>query len=165
MTSTISHCIKARSKANDVFYTPLLLSKFQIEKIETVPDDIWLDPFKGQGSYFNQFPTDHKDWCEIEQGRDFFTYDTPCDIICSNPPYSIIDAVLQKSVSLKPRVISYLIGCNNLTTKRIEYMNKSGYGLTFLHMTKVFKWYGMSYIVQFEKDKSNCISFDRTVWK
>ena len=44
-------------------------------------------------------------------------------------------------------------------------MNKAGYGLTKLHMCKVFKWYGMSFIVVFEKNKDNVISYDRIVWK
>lgn len=165
MTSKISHDIKHRTKSNDIFYTPLPLSKFQIDKISFNPNDKWLDPFFGQGSYFNQFPTDHKDWTEIEKEKDFFDYNEPCDIICSNPPYSMIDKVLSKSVSLNPRIISYLINSNNLTAKRIEFMNDNGYGLTYLHLTKVFKWYGMSYIVQFEKDKPNVISFDRTIWR
>jgi len=165
MSATISHSIRKRSTANDVFYTPLELSRFQIEKIETYEGDKWLDPFKGLGSYYNQFPTDNKDWTEITDNRDFFTYEEGVDIICSNPPYSLINEVFTKSISLNPRVISYLIGQGNLTPKRIEFMNSHGYGLSFLHLCKVFQWYGFSYIVQFEKGKDNCISYDRTIWK
>ena len=87
------------------------------------------------------------------------------DIICSNPPYSIIDKILEKSVALNPRVISYLIGVNNLTAKRIEYMENNGYGLKKIHMCKVWKWFGMSFIVQFEKGEKSCMSFDRIVWR
>ena len=75
----------------------------------------------------------------------------------------MIDRVLQKSVELNPRCISYLIGFHNLTTKRIEYMNSHGYYLKKLHLLKVFEWYGMSAIVVFEKNCSNCITFDRKV--
>ena len=106
-----------------------------------------------------------KYWSEIVKEKDFFKFDKKIDIICTNPPYSIIDKVLEKSIKLQPRIISYLIGCNNLTARRIEIMNKEGYGLTKLHMCKVFKWYGMSYIVVFEKNKENVITFDRTVWR
>ena len=41
----------------------------------------------------------------------------------------------------------------------------ANYGLTKLHMCKVFEWYGMSVIVQFEKDTKNIISYDRIVWR
>ena len=53
----------------------------------------------------------------------------------------------------------------NLTARRIEMFEDAGYGLTKIHMCKIFKWYGMSFIVQFEKDKTSIISFDRIVWK
>ena len=73
--------------------------------------------------------------------------------------------MIKKTISLEPRVINYLIGINNLTTRRIEMFNDAGYGLTKLHMCKVWKWYGMSVIIQFEKNKDNIISYDRIIWK
>tara|TARA_R110000787_G_scaffold1913_1_gene8040 strand:+ start:277 stop:777 length:501 start_codon:yes stop_codon:yes gene_type:complete len=165
MKSSTSTHIKKREKPNDIFITPLKLAKKQIDMIDYKHNDIWFDPFKNDGSFYNQYPTDKKDWCEILEGKDFFEYDKPVDIICSNPPYSCIDDVLLQSVKLKPRVISYLIGMGNLTAKRIEFMENNGYGLTKLHMCKVFKWYGMSFIVQFEKGGDHIISYDRIVWK
>ena len=44
-----------------------------------------------------------------------------------------------KSVELKPRVISYLIGVNNLTARRIEFMNNNGYYLAKIKMLKVYQ--------------------------
>jgi hypothetical protein len=37
--------------------------------------------------------------------------------------------------------------------------------MTKMHMCKVFKWYGMSVMVQFEKSKNNVITYDRQVWR
>jgi hypothetical protein len=166
MASKSSHTIKQRDKPNDVFITPLKLAKTAIDMIGNY-DGIWLDPFKATGSYFNQFPTDNKEWCEITDEKDFFEYTEEVDVICSNPPYSLMDKVLDHSIKLNPKVINYLIGINNLTAKRIEKLNNNGYFLTKIHMCKVFKWYGMSVIIQFEKNenKFNIISFDRTVWR
>jgi len=163
--SKTSHNIKQRETPNDVFITPLKLAKYNIDMIEYNKDEIWYDPFKNNGSYYNQFPNENKLWSEILDGKDFFTFDEKVDIISSNPPYSMIDKVLEKSVSLKPRIISYLVGINNLTAKRMEYMESNGYYITKLHMCKVFKWYGMSMIVIWEKDKKAIISFDRVIWK
>jgi len=73
--------------------------------------------------------------------------------------------VFEHSIKLNPRVISYLIGINNLTPRRIEMMNNAGYGLTTMYMTNVWRWFGMSVIVVFEKDKDNIIMFDRTTWR
>jgi hypothetical protein len=164
MNSEISRSIKTRSKANDVFYTPKGVVENHIKLIDSLPTDKWYDPFYGKGVYYDTFPTENKDWTEIAKGKDFFEYNGACDIICSNPPYSIIDKVLQKSVELNPRVISYLIGHHNLTTKRIEYMNSKGYFLKKLHLLKIYEWYGMSCVCVFEKGSKNCLSFERTVY-
>ena len=79
---------------------------------------VWYDPFKNSGSYYNQFPSDNKKWSEILENKDFFDFNEEVDVIVSNPPYSMIDKVLEKSVSLKPMIISYLLGINNLTAKK-----------------------------------------------
>ena len=164
-TSKISHSIKKRENPKDVFITPLKLAKSHIDMIEFKDDEIWYDPFKNTGNYYNQFPNDNKKWSEIIDGKDFFAFNEKVDIICSNPPYSMIDAVLKKSLTFNPRIISYLIGVNNLTPRRIEYMEKEGYFITKLHLLKVYEWYGMSYIVEWEKDAKPIINYDRVVWK
>mgnify|MGYP003677042100 FL=1 len=165
MSSTVSHKIKKRNTANDIFITPLDLAKKAISLIEYEDSDIWYDPFKNTGNYYNQYPNDNKLYSEILEDKDFFDFEEHIDIICSNPPYSIIDNVIKKSIDLKPRVINYLIGVGNLTARRLEMFENAGYGLTKIHMCKVYKWYGMSFIVQFEKDKESIMSFDRIVWK
>lgn len=166
MKSSTSHAIKKRDKPNDIFITPLPLAKFHIDMIETIETDTWYDPFKNDGSYYNQFPTEKKEWSEILDGKDFFDYEGKPEIICSNPPYSILDKVIEKSINLKPRVISYLIGVGNLTARRIEMLENAGYKLKHLHMCKVFKWYGMSACVVFDNTiEKSIISIDRIVWK
>ncbi|MFY8160709.1 MAG: hypothetical protein ACOVNU_05215 [Candidatus Kapaibacteriota bacterium] len=172
MISKINHKIKQRTTANDKFYTPIELVKTHLEYVKEYieDDDIILDPFYGTGNYFNNyryvFNFNVFDYTEIDLGKDFFEYNKKIDAIISNPPYSIIDKVFEKSVSLKPHTISYLIGHGNLTNKRLEYMNANGYYLDKLFFTKVWKWYGMSVIVVFTtKSNKNCIDYDRIVWK
>lgn len=163
--STINDQIKKREKPNDVFITPSPLAKKQIDMIDT--KGCWYDPFKGTGRYYNQFPKTGKqhEWAEIENGRDFFEMDVMCDVICSNPPYSMLDKVFKRCIELNPKVISLLLGLNNLTPRRIEWMRDAGYGLKKMHMCKVWSWFGMSVIVQFEKQAEPCMTFDRIVWK
>ena len=166
MSSSSSHQIKKRDNANDVFITPLELAKKAIDMVDYQENFVLYDTFKNSGSYYNQFPSEcEKEWSEILDGKDFFEFDKDIDVICSNPPYSMLDKVIQKSIELKPSTINYLIGINNLTARRIEMLNKGNYGLTKIHMCKVWKWYGMSIIVQFEYDKENIISFDRNIWR
>ena len=165
MSASISHQIKRRKKANDVFITPIDLAKKHIDMIDFNEDDIWLDPCRNSGNYYNQYPTKNKDWCEILDGKDFFDYRGKVDICCSNPPYSLLNKWIEKHIELNPRVISFLIGIGNLTTKRIETLERAGYSLTKLKMMKVYSWYGMSCIVVFEKNKESIIEFDRKIYR
>ena len=172
MTAVINSKIKKRKTANDVFYTPIPLVKIHLELLRQYVGDNELiyDPFFGTGNYYNTykeyFPSNRFEFSEIELGKDFFNYNTNVDVIVSNPPYSIIDKVFEKSVSLNPHTISYLIGQNNFTCKRVAFMNQHGYFLDKVYFTKVFKWFGMSVICVFtKKSVRNCIEYDRTVWK
>ncbi|NBW38392.1 MAG: hypothetical protein EBR30_25885 [Cytophagia bacterium] len=119
MTSSISHSIKHRTIAKDVFYTPEAVAKKHISLISSTTNDLWLDPFRGKGIYYDHFP-ESKEWCEITDDRDFFSYDGKPDVICSNPPYSILDKVFQKSIDLQPRIVSYLLLHGAMTPRRIE---------------------------------------------
>ena len=166
MNSNVAHKIKHRDKPKDVFITPEKLAKTHIDMIgPKYKTSIWYDPFKNSGSYYNQYPTDNKKWSEILEDKDFFDFNEEVDVIASNPPYSMIDKVLEKSVALKPMIISYLLGINNLTAKRMEYMEANGYYITKLHMCKVFKWFGMSLIVVWEKGGVPILGYDRKVWR
>lgn len=168
-----SYDIKKREKPNDTFYTPIELVKVHLNYIKEYVDtnDIILDGFYGTGNYYNTFAevfdkNNTFDYTEINLGLDFFDYNKKVSIIVSNPPYSLIDKILEHSIKLEPHTISYLIGQHNLTNKRIEYMNNNGYYLSKLYFTKVYDWYGMSCIVVFtKKAQRNCIDFDRIVWR
>ena len=163
--SKTGHKIKHRKNPNDIFITPLDLAKKHIELIDSNPDDLWLDTCKNNGSYYNQFPTDNKDYCEILEDKDFFEYKGKPSIIIENPPYSCLDNWFKKVIELNPRIYSCLIGINNLTARRIEWFEQAGYGIKKLRMLKVFKWYGMSYIVVFEKNCKSILEIDRKVYK
>ena len=168
-THHMGHRIKRRRNARDIFITPVDLAKEHISVVASFCEggERWLDPFRNSGHYYDHFPTDHKEWCEILDGRDFFTFDTgQVDVICSNPPYSLMDAVFRRSREHQPKIISYLIGVNNLTTKRMEKMNKAGYMLVYVRMLKVYSWFGMSFICVWKKcDAPNIIHYDRKIWK
>jgi len=185
MSSTSSHLIKGRKNAKDIFITPKALAKMHIDMIpdEYIQDSVWLDPCANSNIYYDQFPkgviTKHR--YEILEGTNFLDsifkksvdsefdddmsllYQSPY-VICSNPPYSILDDWFKKTIELNPDCFSYLIGIGNLTARRIEWCEKAGYGLTKMKMLKVKSWYGMSIIVVFEKNKPSIMTIDRKVW-
>lgn len=167
MNPQTSHEIKHRASPKDVFYTPLSVVEKHIASLHTKSDDLWLDPFAGKHIYFDNFPTLLKEYTEITENKDFFAYEKKVDVICSNPPYSCIDKVLEHSVKLKPRVISYLLLEGKMTPKRIEFMNNNGYSLSGQYICKVYQWYGMAVAYTFTKmdvpDNLCQIIYDRIV--
>ena len=55
-------------------FTPPETTEILIKDIAFKEDDITLEPCKAEGSFYDLIPYE-KDWCEITEGRDIFTYD------------------------------------------------------------------------------------------
>jgi hypothetical protein len=165
MNPSTSHSIKHRTTAKDVFYTPKQVAITHIQSIEVFPDEHMYDPFAGKKVYYDNFPTENKSWTELSDGKDFFAYDKKGGVIISNPPYSIIDDVLKHTLMLEPRVFSYLLLEGKMTPRRLEIINKAGYGMTGMYICKVFKWYGMAVAYTFTKGCENkaVVIYDRIV--
>ena len=63
-----------------------------------------LDPCRGDGAFYDQYPVKTKDWCEITEGRDFFDWPYKVDWIITNPPYSIFPQFLEKCFEVADNV-------------------------------------------------------------
>jgi hypothetical protein len=164
MKTIIGHKIKHREVPNDKFETPEALVKECLSFISLKEADIVLDPCLGNGVWYKNI-IGKKEWCEIERGIDFFDFNEKIDWIISNPPYSDLDNWLNHSFEIAKKGVAYLLGVNNFTAKRMELANKMGFGLTKLSMFKVFKWWGLSYFLVWEKGKKDIISYNRKVWR
>jgi type I restriction-modification system DNA methylase subunit len=113
-------------KPNDKIYTPLPIAK-QIIDLFDLKGKV-LDGFRGGGAFYDQLPdTVEKDWCEIDEGRDFFDYSEKVDWIISNPPYSILDEVLEHSFEIADNVV-YLIPLSKLFSSMTRIRKILTYG-------------------------------------
>ena len=86
---------------SDKVYTPLKTTKRIIEIFK--PRGKLLEPCKGSGNFLKFMP--NADWCEIEEGKDFFDYNKKVDWIITNTPYSKFTQFLIKSFSLSTNVV------------------------------------------------------------
>ena len=60
---------KCKIQKNDIFYTPVDVVEDCMKLISIKESDILLDPFFGDGAFYNKFPDiNTKVWCEIEKG-------------------------------------------------------------------------------------------------
>mgnify|MGYP003337002031 CR=1 FL=1 len=111
----------------DVVYTPDDLAIDIIKHYK--PAGLILDPSRGAGAFFNHFDSDTVDWCELDEGRDFFEYDSKCDWIMTNPPWSMMRQFLIHGIELAQNIV-YLTSINHYTTKaRLRDMYERGFGI------------------------------------
>ena len=69
---------------SDVVYTPDWVARDMVEFFK--PSGRILEPCAGDGVFLKYLPPD-TEWCEIQQGRDFFAWNEPVDWCFGNPPY------------------------------------------------------------------------------
>ena len=94
---------------NDLVMTPRKIAKATIDLYDIPNGSTILDPCRGEGSFYDNFPKDcQKEWCEIEEGRNFFDYENNVDWIITNPPYSILDAFLTKAFEVASNIVFLL---------------------------------------------------------
>ena len=98
---------------SDIVYTPEDVCIRLIEHFK--PSGLILDPSSGEGAFYRNLP-EPKDWCEIEQGKDFFDYTTKVDWVMTNPPWSLMRKFLNHSYKISDNVC-FLIPVYHLFTK------------------------------------------------
>ena len=156
-----------KPKPNDIIYTPKKVAELMIKMCDICEGDKVLDCSKGAGIFFNNFPNNcEKDYCEITEGRDFFKYEKSVGTICGNPPYSLWNLWIKKTVELNPKKFCYIFGVYNLTPPRLKVIFDAGYIITKFHICKVDWWFSPSFIVLFEKGEieNSIITFDATAY-
>ena len=92
--------------AKDIVYTPKSLALDMVTHFS--PSGSCLDPCMGDGAFYDLLPEDSRLWCEIEQGVDFYAWDTSVDWIISNPPYSHLLAWIRHSFKVANDIV-YLV--------------------------------------------------------
>lgn len=117
--------IPSGSKRNDLVQTPKSVAKAIVNHFN--PKGKILEPCRGEGNFMD-FLKD-AEWCEINDGRDFFNYDGRVDWIITNPPYSKMRAFLNKSMDVSDNVV-FLSSINHLWLKaRLRDIFQKGFGI------------------------------------
>lgn len=112
-----------QSNPNDKVYTP----EFIVDEVLSIfnvmihPSHSILEPFKGDGAFYKKLP-ERTDWCEIDEGKDFFYYNKKVDWIITNPPYSIFKEVLPKCLELADNIV-FVLPINKLLSSMPRLMD------------------------------------------
>lgn len=161
MNSSIGHKIKHRRYANDEFPTPPKLCEELTKLLSIESCSVVLEPALGTGNFYKAFPLS---W-NRKKTDSFNLWRGRVDWIVSNPPYSEIDYFLDKSCDICRYGFAYLLTLHNLTPKRIELCERKGFGITHIHLCKVYHWFGISAFIVWERNKKSIIKYDRIVWR
>ena len=150
---------KARASPNDTIYTPEPFARRIIEMADIQPDEWVLDPCRGGGAFYNNLPSCHKAYCEIAEGKDFYEWETPVDVVIGNPPYSQWTRWLEHTLRICKDRFIYVFSVLSLTAKRLKRIEEAGFGITAIHITKVDWWMTQSITVVAKKGAPSLIQY------
>ena len=89
---------------NDVVFTPEHIAKWIIEQFDLY--GTILDPCMGEGSFYNNYPSElKKEWCEITKGKDFYEFTKKVDWVITNPPYSDFNRFFAHCAKLADNIV------------------------------------------------------------
>jgi hypothetical protein len=95
---------------NDVVYTPDWCAKDIVDWFK--PSGSILEPCRGAGAFMRYLPPETQ-WCEIQEGRDFYDWQKRVEWIVSNPPFMQIPKWLRHSFRIADNIV-YLIPARSI---------------------------------------------------
>lgn len=146
--------------------TPRSLAKKIIENIEWKDGENVVEPFKGQGAFYDELPDFvNKKYAEIEEGLDFRSLDySDVDTIITNPPFRLESNNVRKNAFFdillyfaKTKVKRVIFLCNDycfgsLTPNRLLKLNNEGLYIHSLTTCSIKKWRGRYYVITFKRE-------------
>ena len=153
---------KLVSKDKSIVMTTPEMAKYLINLVISEANDIWLDPCRGDGAFYNNFPENcDKKWCEINEGVDFFSFNEQVDITISNPPFvprKLFWDFMVHSMEITRKKIYWLINISSLnvfTSKRLEEMKSKSWFINSIHIVSDKRWFGRYCLIEIGKIDNN----------
>jgi len=152
--------------------TPNECAKDLLQFIPLQPNDRVLEPFKGEGAFYNNFPAFvQKDWAELEQGKDYTDISGEYDWVITNPPFRLETGtkrvnsfwfLLDYYTQRAKKGIAFLSNdkCFQvLTPRRMLLLQQRGWSITKVVVCSVKKWRGRYFFFILEKDKQGFMDY------
>lgn len=121
--------MRTRRTKNDIVYTSKNFAAKVIDYFS--PHGTCLEPCAGDGAFYDSLP-EPKDYCELQEGKDFLDYKEKVDWIITNPPWSSKSyrAVAGHAFELAEHVV-FLVRLHNAfgTYARHNDWKQHGHGL------------------------------------
>ena len=158
-------------KDNTIVMTKPTMAKFIIDGIDWEDGEEVLEPCRGDGAFYDNFPdTVNKDWCEINEGRDFFDYDKQVETILTNPPFvprKLAWAFQVKAMEICRKRIYWLMNLTSLnifTPKRLDEMKDKGWFIQSFNIVADKRWFGRYCVVKIGREDIGTFKWCRTTF-
>lgn len=113
---------------NDRVMTPRPLAKAIIDHFD--PKGAILDPCRGTGAFYDQLPISSREWCELDEGRDFLTHPLKhYDWTITNPPWSLIRPFLRRAMEVSDNVVFLCLVNAFFMRARLRDMDEADFGI------------------------------------
>lgn len=119
--------------SNEFYPTPPLVVDALLAYVNFRPGDTFLEPCHGSGAIYNKIPLpqEQKACAELALGVDYLSTDFGTkDVIITNPPFSLADRFIEKSLSelAHDGTMIYLQRVNYLgSLKRVPFWDRVGF--------------------------------------
>lgn len=117
----------------DKVYTPDFLAQKLVNYFIPVNKEITvLEPCRGNSAFVNALrylKNVRVEWCEIDDGKDFFDYKNKVDWIISNFPWSQMRNFLRHSYEISDNVVSLSLVNALFMKARMRDMKEFGFGI------------------------------------
>lgn len=132
----------------DRIFTPESVVKGLINKIPAEQGDTWCDPCLGEGVFFNNFPTENKQWYEIDNGKDFLQCLDEFDWCVTNIPFSKPKEFIFAMARCSKKGFGILCLANSMTASRLKKLEEMGFYLNSQTILYIKEW-GFGYRTDF----------------
>lgn len=162
---------KQIEKDPDIVMTKPEMAKYLLSTIKFEEGDVVLEPCKGKGAFYNNFPRNTiNKYCEINEGIDFLEYTDEVDYIISNPPFvprKLFWSFQQKAMDICKKDIYWLINMSALnvfTPTRLKEMNDKGWYIQNFHIVSDKRWHGRYVFIKLNKTKNNLFCYNQNTF-
>jgi len=159
---------------NDEYYfhqTPNNLCIELIKKIDFSDGDKVLEPFKGEGGFYNNLPDNViKYYTEIEEGLCYTSFNDIVDWVITNPPFKLQNKENKRTNSFyylleyySTRVTKGIAFLGNdyclgtLTCKRLKKLEQNNLYLHKIIVCDIKKWRGRYFFLIFKKNEPSLL--------
>jgi len=132
----------------DRIYTPESVARVCVSKIPAQEKDSWCDPAYGKGVFYNLFPTENKEYYEIDLGKDFLKSTKKYDWLVTNIPFSQPKEFIFKMAENCIQGFGILCLANSMTATRLKNLSHLGLFLTDMIVIYIKQW-GFGYRTDF----------------